>query len=349
MTIIRNYNENSDDVLHRLHMSEVGSYPTKDIENTLLNAIEKTGLYPDPTSRELVEVIANYHGLQSDNIFVGNGLDEVIFLLCCAYLKHGKKAMFSDATYPGYAMSTNIHGGVGISVPLRDFHICVTEYRSTLQLNPDVTLAFICNPHNPCGTVLDRSAILELVRYFNKFGVIVVVDEAYIDFIGSEIYSVINDINEHPNLIVLRSLSKTHALSGLRLGYAVSKKENLSVIFNVAKALPFRVNAIAQKVGVIALKDKVRHQTIIDNSKGYTSEVMSVFRSLDIDFIPSETNFVLFNHRSVCDEFIDKLQAMGVHVRDCDLFGLPGWARVSFISQSDVDVFCQALRKYHGH
>jgi histidinol-phosphate aminotransferase len=172
-------------------------------------------LYPDPDCQKLKECIARYKNLQENQIFVGNGSDEVLALVFLALLGNGKKVLFPDITYSFYPVYCELFNITFEAIPLNeDFSIPVDEFSKE---NGGV---IICNPNAPTGKLLPIDSIRKILAASKDH--VVVIDEAYIDFGGE---SAVPLIQEYENLLVVQTLSKSRALAGLRVGFAMGSSD----------------------------------------------------------------------------------------------------------------------------
>lgn len=205
------------------------------------NPFGKLNRYPDPTQRELKNIISALKKVAVENIFVGNGSDEVIDILFRIFCDPGKdKVIICPPTYGMYEVSANINNVNVISIPLDEkFQLNTREI-----LNTDAKMIFLCTPNNPTGNVLT-----EVEEILKKFNGIVIVDEAYIDF--SEVPSFSNKLKNYPNLVVMQTLSKAWGLAAARVGIAFASTAIISLMNKVKP--PYNVSALNQKAAIEAL------------------------------------------------------------------------------------------------
>jgi len=185
----------------------------KVIEALKAEAADTLRLYPDPDSSRLKKAIADYHGLEANQVFVGNGSDEVLAHIFQALFKHDLPLLHPDITYSFYPVYCGLYGIEAEKIPLTEsFEINVDDY-----MRPNGGIIFP-NPNAPTGIPLALSEIERLLKA--NQGSVVVVDEAYVDF-GTE--SAVALVNQYPNLLVTHTFSKSRSLAGLRIGYAVGR------------------------------------------------------------------------------------------------------------------------------
>ena len=239
--------------LVKLNTNECPLPPSPRAIEAMRNAVDGSlRLYPDPESTALRASLAAYHGLGVENIFIGNSSDEVLAHTFQALLKHEKPLLFPDVTYSFYPVWAELYDVGTKTVPLdENMRINVDDYR----LVPGGAIV-LANPNAPTGIALSRGEIARLLDQNAKIPV--VVDEAYVDFGGETAIPLLAD---HPNLLVVRTFSKSRALAGLRVGYALGSPsliEALSRVKNCFNSYP--VSRIAQAGAVASVEDEAYFQ-----------------------------------------------------------------------------------------
>ncbi|HSN63209.1 MAG TPA: histidinol-phosphate transaminase, partial [Azonexus sp.] len=244
-------------------------------------------LYPDPNADLLKSAVARLHGVTPQQVFVGNGSDEVLAHVFMALLKHEAPILFPDITYSFYPVYCGLYGVDYVTVPLADdFSIDPADY-----MQPNGGIIFP-NPNAPTGRLLAVAAIERILKA-NPDSV-VVVDEAYVDFGGETAISL---VDHHDNLLVVHTLSKSRSLAGLRVGFAVGHPaliEALERVKNSFNSYPLDRLAIA---GAVAALDDAEHfertrQAVIATRDTLTAEL----QSLGFDVLPSAANFIFARH-----------------------------------------------------
>lgn len=215
----------------------------------VLTALQTGGLfnfYPDPEYKALRQALARYCHVSDDAIMVGSGSDELLDLLLRLVLDPGEKIINCPPTFAMYPVLAKLNKGRLISVNRRDdFTLDVDNIKRVLDQK--VKIIIVCSPNNPTGTVSSKSEIITLL----KTQKLVIVDEAYFEFSGKTMASL---IPKYPNLIVLRTLSKWAGLAGLRLGYGIMDPFFVKQLLKIKS--PYNVNLAASIAGIAALKDK---------------------------------------------------------------------------------------------
>lgn len=278
------------DGLAKLNTNENPYPPSPAVLDVLRRALNgDLRLYPDPDGSALRQAIAEKHGLTRDHVFLGNGSDEVLAHAFLALLKHDRPILLPDVTYSFYPVWCALYGIDHVTVPLDErLQIDVAGYA---QPNGGVVLA---NPNAPTGCALDAARILALVDRCPDS--VVVVDEAYVDF-GAE--TVAPHVDEHPNLLVVQTLSKSRSLAGLRVGMAIGHPaliEALNVVKSCFNAYPLDRLALAGAEAAIRDTEYLR---ITRRRIMRTRDVLTHgLAELGFAVLPSKANFVLARHPS---------------------------------------------------
>jgi histidinol-phosphate aminotransferase len=296
--------------------------------------------YPDAGSLALRQSLAARFGVAPEMVICTNGSDEMVFLLCLAFLREGDQAVMAHGSFISYYLRTLEMGGEALRVPLRDY---AHDLDAMADAITDRTrLLFLCNPNNPTGTTNSAAEVARLLERVPD-DVLVVVDEAYIEFVERPDYpNLLADLGAgRANIILLRTFAKIYGLAGLRLGYAFGAPEVMNYL---ERARPtFNVNALAQAAGLAALEDDDH----LARSRAHTAACRELFmrelQMLDLQPIPSNTNFIAVH---VGDDMAvtSALMDHGFTVNPLTSWGLPGHIRISFGTDDENARFFVALR-----
>jgi histidinol-phosphate aminotransferase len=289
--------------------------------------------YPDPRHTALIDALAAHHGVTTDRVAVGNGVDELIMLLVLA-LRDTGRAVVNEATYQGYPKCLDAVGQWVTHVPLDRYRVCSASLREEMHNEP--ALVFVCNPHNPTGSVLDADAVKSLCETAYATGSYLVFDEAYAEFADDSFTSALPWAREGGPVSVLRTFSKAYGLASLRVGALIGGPDVVSRIETVQDAMPYHVNRLAQAAACAALAD----QAFLEQTRVYTQTARTMLccalDRLGIRYLPSQTNFVTVHLGGSAPEVTRQLLADHIHVRDAADMGMPGWIRISLGTPSDV-------------
>lgn len=311
-----------------------------------LESLSGTGFavsnYPEPSSGELREAIAYRYGIDSENIMVGNGSTELIYLIPKAL--RPEFIIISRPTFSEYERAGIIAGVRIVSIKNKDHRIDLDKVVSAFSHAGG--LLFLCNPNNPTGELIKKSDLLDLIDRGANAGIIVVIDEAFIDYAESE--SLIRNAEEASNLIVLRSFTKFFALPGLRIGYLVSNKRMIEKIKGIKE--PWSVNSLAQMAATQSLKD---HSYITDGLLFMEKRRRDFCNRLaginGIRPFPSHANFFLIRVEKDglrSEDLFDLLLKRRIAVRNCRSFeGLDGeFIRVAVKGEAENNLLIDSLR-----
>lgn len=300
--------------------------------------------YPEPFADQLAIRLAGHLGISADTVLCGNGSTELIYLVARA-LSPGR-VLIPAPTFSEYERACGlVPGSVCVRYGLfaeKDFDIDPEEFIASMQ---GCDMAFLCNPNNPTGRMLNKDAVLAIAGAAERMSCYLVVDEAFIDFTPD--HSVVREVAGMSHLIVLRSLTKIYALSGLRIGYGVFP---LSLIGRMKDHKePWSINTLAQKAGIAALDDKVyynRTMEVIREEKQFLEQGLHL---LGMRYIPSAPNYYLLRMLNA-QEAIASLRKKGILVRDCSNFeGLDAsYIRIAVRSRAENEVLLKELASCVG-
>ena len=284
-------------------------------------ALPELHRYPDSSGGALKDAIAARHGLAAGHVLVGNGSDDVIYLLATVYLEPGRSVVLADPPYSIHRIAAQVAGAEIVRVPLVDGVHDLPAMAAAAR--PDGWVA-VTNPHNPTGTAVDPGALRELVAAVPG-DCLVLVDEAYHDFMDAPVqFSAASLLHDHRNVVVLRTFSKAFGLAGLRVGYALGDPSLLEPVERIRP--PFNVGVAAQAGALAALGDKDHlARTVASNAEARALFLDACVRA-GLEALSSQANFVLVRDR---DGWPDALAAAGITVRPGGNLGAPGWHRVT--------------------
>ncbi len=297
-------------------------------------------LYPDPNADHLKSAVADYYGVTPAQVFVGNGSDEVLAHVFHGLLKQQSSILFPDITYSFYPVYCGLYGVDYRAVPLTDaFEIHMEDYTE-----PNGGIIFP-NPNAPTGRLLPLEAIEALLKHNPES--VVVVDEAYIDFGGE---TAIPLVNSYPNLLVVHTLSKSHSLAGLRVGFAVGNPgliEGLERIKNSFNSYPLDRLAIEGAVAALADRDyfEQTRQRIIQTRTALAEKL----NGCGFEVLPSAANFLFVQHPSQDAELLaSKLRERAIIVRHFRHERIKQFLRITIGTDEESAALVEALREIIG-
>jgi histidinol-phosphate aminotransferase len=300
------------------------------------------GLYPEGTSPELRAALARFHKVEPESVIVGNGSDEIIRLLCEAFIEPEDEVVVSQYGFIRFKQQAAMMGARVIEVPMTDWtHDLTLMAKST---NPRTKLVFVANPNNPTGTYNTQEEVSALLASVPKTA-IVVLDEAYFHYaqsIPGYPKSLPDLVREHDNLVVLRTFSKAYGLAGLRVGYGVADPEIVGWLDRIR--MPFNVNLPAQHACLEALKDSGFVKRALALNEAQRALVARTLGEMGFGVGESATNFVFARSPISGRELFKLLLRQGVIVRSLDEYGLSQHVRFSIGTPSQNKSLFTALK-----
>ena len=303
-------------------------------------AADTLRLYPDPEATELREVLAAHHGVKPEQVFVGNGSDEVLGHAFAALLNHSRPLLFPDVTYSFYPVWARLYGLVYETVALDDgMRVRAEDYRR------EAGAILIANPNAPTGIALPRAEIARLLG--EHADIPVVIDEAYVDFGGE---SAVPLIGEHPNLLVVQTMSKSRALAGLRVGYALGDAGLIEALRRVKDSFnSYPLGRIAQAGAAASVRDdgyfRASCARVVAGREAMTRELIG----LGFEVLPSGANFVFARHKVRGGaEIAAALRERAVLVRYFSAPRTAAFLRITVGTEEDTRRLIEALAEILG-
>jgi len=294
-------------------------------------------LYPDPNGDELKKTLANYYGLKKEQVFVGNGSDEVLAFSFMAFFDPNNPILFPDITYSFYPVYAKVFKIDYELVPLNeDFTLPVDKF---FKDNGGVIFP---NPNAPTSSFVALEYIEKILNH-NKEKV-VIIDEAYIDFGGE---SAVSLIDKYPNLLVIQTLSKSRSLAGLRVGFALGHEDLIKGLDRIKNSInSYTLDRLALIGAVEAIKDDEYFQDTRERIIGTREKVLSELNKLGFKIIPSKTNFIFISHPSVkAEDIFIRLKEEAILVRYFKQPRIDNFLRVSIGNDEEMAVFIKAVSR----
>jgi len=300
--------------------------------------------YPDGNGFRLKAALAEYHGINPDQITLGNGSNDVLELIARSLLTPAHEVIFSRHSFAVYPLVTQAVGARAVVVPAKNWGHDAQAMRKAVTKQS--RLMFIANPNNPTGTWLRKTELRNLLQSVPE-DLVVVMDEAYFDYVEDPEYpDGTGWLRDFPNLVVTRTFSKVHGLAGLRVGYGISHPDLADLMNRVRQ--PFNVNSLALAAAEAALQDQAHIEKSIKVNRQGMRQLIAGFRDLGLDYIPSAGNFICVDLKKPAQEIYDRLLHAGVIVRPIANYGMPNHLRVTVGRPEENARFLTALGKIVG-
>ena len=317
------------------------------------NNLEQIPIYPDSNSTALREAIAaGFGGIDSNNVVVGNGSTELIYLFAETFLEKGDVALMPAPTFGEYESAVRKAGAKPRHLKLsKDFCIEPKLFSGEMK---DVKMVFVCNPNNPTGILTPHEVLVEVIEEALDEGVLVFLDEDFLGFVDEEKQvSLIDEIDGYPNIFVLRSFTKVYGLTGLRVGYGVASEEITKLLSNTK--IPWNVNCLAQAAASAALTDKEhlkKTHKLIKTERTYLTRELKKMNGFKL--YPAYANFVFVDIREsgfTSAQLKMKMLEEGILIRDCSSFrGLDDYyIRVAVKTRQENEGLLEAFAKVVGN
>ena len=316
--------------------------------SAMKKALEKLYFYPDSNSYTLRQTIAADSGTTAQNIMLGAGSDELIALIGMAFLQPEDEVVISEHAFVRYQMAARLMGARIVRAPMKGFTHDLEAMAAAVTSRTKIV--FIANPNNPTGTYVTA---VELRRFFKAMLArrrgtppLVVMDEAYYEYaaLHRDYPRTVPLLSKYPGLIILRTFSKIYALAGLRVGYGFASREVVDYIDRIRP--PFNINSLAQAAAAASLGDKEQVKKGVALTKEGKRWVGSELSRMGLPFVPSATNFLLFDvsPRLGMDVFKELLRK-GVIVRPMGEYDYPHHVRVTIGLPQENQLFIRSLKQ----
>jgi histidinol-phosphate aminotransferase len=329
-----------DDGFVKLNTNENPYGPSPRVYGALRTAINASlRLYPEPLSDSLRKVAAAAYGVRPENIIAGNGSDEILSLLLRCFVSAGDRVAFPLPTYSLYDTLVAIQEGESVTVDYPpDFSL--PEALS----QQDAALTFLCNPNSPSGTLV---AVADIYRLARAVAGVLVIDEAYIDFSGSEAASALPLIRQLTNLVVLRTFSKSFSLAGMRIGLAFASEEIIAGLVKVKDS--YNLNRLSMAAAIAALQDMPWMARNVKRIQTSRDKLTGALERLGYHVYPSHANFVFARMRGRNLRGIyQSLKNKKILVRYFDVPGLEDCLRITVGAPHEVRALVKELRLIHS-
>ncbi|MFZ0455040.1 MAG: histidinol-phosphate transaminase [Ignavibacteriaceae bacterium] len=308
--------------------------PSPKAINAVKNHLNEVNRYPNPSSYRLVNAIAEKFDLEPGQIICSDGSDSLIQYIITAFSREGDELLSSEGTFIGWYVNVDKLGRKSKLIPLKNYHFDLERILETISHNTKII--YLANPNNPTGTIFTKK---EFEFFINKVpeDILVILDEAY------TIYSQLNPDYpngleyDYKNLIILRTLSKSYGLAGLRIGFAVGPYDLIKELYKVR--LPFEPNVLAQIAAIASLSDDDFIYKTVETNRESLKMMEEKFKELEINYIPTSANFFLltFPEENYAKRFNLECLNRGLILRYLDSFGISNGVRINSGTIEETD------------
>ena len=304
-----------------------------------------TGLhrYPDGSSYYLTHALAEWVNVSPEEIVLGNGSNEVIEFLVKAFVRTGDEVITSHPSFLMYQKFVQVRGGSNIVIELRGMDHNLEAIAAAVTER--TRLIFLDNPNNPCATLITKERFAEFLTQLPE-SIIVVLDEAYIDFVDPaeriDVQALIHNPDGIPAVVALRTFSKAFGLAGLRVGYGIMHTDIASLLHRVRQ--PFNINLPGQVGALAALDDQEHYNKTMSGTKEGLHWLIEQVQALGCRPYPSSTNFFLIDVRGDATALYEAMLHKGVIVRSMKAYGYPDYIRITVGTQTENTRFVNALK-----
>lgn len=335
----------------KLNTNENPYPPSPKVKAAIESELENLRLYPDPDADKPREAAAEYFNkalgltgedaLTKKNIFMGNGSDEILALLCPAFFS-GSKVAFPDITYTFYPVIASLFEVPCVNIPLRDDF--TLDQDAVKNLPDDVAGMFLCNPNAPTGAAISLDEIKAILEA--DADKLIVVDEAYVDF-GAE--TAVGLVNKYDNLLVVQTLSKSRQLAGIRCGLAIANEELIGVLDTVKNTFnSYTLDRLGNAAACAAFADVEYFDETRKKIADTRDKVSAQLSELGWDVIPSKSNFIFAQPpagSATAEEFFHELRGKGILVRYFAKPRINNRLRITIGTPEDMETFVGAVKE----
>lgn len=282
-------------------------------------------LYPDGYATNMRQAVASFLGVNQNELIFGNGSDELISIVTRSLLQPGVNTVMATPTFSQYKLNAIIEGAEVREVPLKNrLHDLESMFEA---IDENTAIVWVCNPNNPTGGLVENAPLQDFLAKVPS-DVLVVLDEAYYEYVTNENHKdTLPLIEQYDNVIIMRTFSKAYGLAAFRVGYAIANKELIARLDPVRG--PFNNTVLSQAIVPIALADTAyieECRTINASGKQQYEEFCEKYQ---LDFYPTDTNFILFEVKMDSDTVFQELMTRGYIIRSGNALGTPGYIRVT--------------------
>lgn len=298
-------------------------------------------IYPDGYAQKLRTAVSEHLGINEKELIFGNGSDDLIAIITRALLYPGVNTVMANPSFSQYWHNAEIEGAEIRKVPTIDGR---NDLQAMLaQIDENTSVVWVCSPNNPTGSIVTDEELRSFLSRVPKH-VLIVLDEAYIEYIGNPSHeNTLPYFKQYDNLILLRTFSKAYGLASFRVGYGIAN-ENIIAKLDAIRG-PFNNTVLSQEVAIVALQDQsFIDQCRIKNNNG-KAQFIDFCERYNLHYYPTETNFILFDVKTDSDIIFQEMMKRGFIVRSGAALGVPGYIRVTIGTEEQNEKFLTLLEE----
>lgn len=311
------------------------------IKDSIVEEFDNFAIYPDGYATDLRNEVASHLGVPSEMLIFGNGSDEVVQILCRAFLEKDTNTVMASPTFPQYKHNAVIEGAEIREVPTIDGSHDLQGMINSIDQK--TRIVWLCSPNNPTGRYISKEEMSVFLENCPSH-VVVVVDEAYYEYVLADDFpDLIPALSKYPNLVLLRTFSKAYGLASLRVGYGIASQEILKLIEPARE--PFNTSRIAQKAAITAINDQDFLKKAVEKNREGLTKLIQFCEEFNLKYYPSEANFLLIHLPCSGDEMFEYLMQNGYIVRSGEALGIPNTIRVTIGTEDDLNSISSLIGK----
>ena len=342
------FGKNVSKSLIRLSANENGIGCSPLVREAVQNNDVALDRYPAQQDEGLINAIASRFGLNPTQILTGNGSDELIYLLCTAFLNPGDEAIHTQYGFLVFPQAIKIAGGVPIIAADDNYTVSVDSIIA--KLTPKTKLVFLANPNNPTGSMISEQEVSRLIKLLPK-SVVLVLDLAYSEYVTSGLTDAAKLVESGTNIVMLRTFSKLFGIAALRLGWGYFPSEIFAVLQSIRA--PFSVNQLAALAGKISIEDVDFQDESVAHNQFWMTEIVNRFNEMGVKTLKGQANFMLLDFRDKkgpsASHIESQLLENNIQLRNMTPYSLPDMLRMSIGTSNEMEEFTSCLRRIILH
>jgi histidinol-phosphate aminotransferase len=286
---------------------------------------DRVNMYPDGGCYYLKSDLAEYLDVEPENLIIGNGSNELLQIIADTFVKPDEEVIYARQAFVVYTLATKVAGATAVTVPLKNYTHDLDAMAD--RITDKTKVIFIANPNNPTGAIVAAGQMNQFLRRVPE-DVLVVFDEAYYEYVErSDFPRTLDYVRDGRTVITLRTFSKIYGLAGLRIGYGISRPDIIEVMNKVRQ--PFNVSSVAQAAARASLRDRDHVAKSVKVNREGKQYLYGELRRMGLDFVPSETNFILVHLDRPGSEVMSQMLREGVIVRPMTGYEFPNSIRIT--------------------